>query len=364
MSIIPKRVSLLAQSVESLRLGIASGQWEGHLPPERALCEELEISRSTLRRAMLKIEEEGLIDAGRSGKRRNIISRPSVGSLKSGGNSTQKIIWLTRNPLQEVPRVNFRLIALLQSKLAHHDCLLRVVRVPEKAIASPEKYMAEWLDEQSADVWILHLMPEDVQQWFSKHRPVTCVFGSRASDIDLASVGIDSQAAIRHAIAMLKRKGHQRIGLVRNEQNLVGENLLEQIMCESSADVDQQPTIIRCPVEKSMLPAQFERVFNQTSASHPTALVCSIPGLAMFALTWLQRTGISVPGDVSIVLLRSQPLLNFASPSIAHYEANESRAVTQIIPRLLDLLQSQACETSHIGLISEFVAGESLGDAS
>jgi DNA-binding LacI/PurR family transcriptional regulator len=84
----------------------------------------------------------------------------------------------------------------------------------------------------------------------------------------------------------------------------------------------------------------------------------------MFALTWLQRTGISVPGDVSIVLLRSQPLLNFASPSIAHYEANESRAVTQIIPRLLDLLQSQACETSHIGLISEFVAGESLGDAS
>ena len=71
MSIIPKRVSLLAQSVESLRLGIAGGQWEGHLPPERALCEELEISRSTLRRAMLKIEEEGLIDSGRSGKRRS-----------------------------------------------------------------------------------------------------------------------------------------------------------------------------------------------------------------------------------------------------------------------------------------------------
>ena len=363
MSIIPKRVSLLAQSVESLRLGIASGQWEGHLPPERALCEELEISRSTLRRAMLKIEEEGLIDEGRSGKRRNIISKPSVGSLKSGENSTPMMIWLTRNPLQELPSVNLRLIALLQSKLAHHNCLLHVVRVPEKAITSPEKYMAEWLEEQSADVWILHLMPEKVQQWFSKHRPVSCVFGSRAPNIELSSVEIGSPAAMRHAIAMLKRNGHQRIGLVRNDQNLVGENLLEQIMCESSADVDQQPTMIRCPVEKSLLSAQFERVFTQNSASRPTALVCSIPGLALFALTWLQRTGISVPGDVSIVLLRSQPLLNFASPSIAHYEINESRAVTQIIPRLLDLLQSQACETSHIGLIPEFVAGESLGGA-
>ena len=76
------------------------------------------------------------------------------------------MIWLTRDSLHEIPSVNLRLIAQLQSKLANYHCLLRVVRAPESAIANPNEYMRAWLDEHPADVWILHLMPEDVQRWF------------------------------------------------------------------------------------------------------------------------------------------------------------------------------------------------------
>ena len=80
----------------------------------------------------------------------------------------------------------------------------------------------------------------------------------------------------------------------------------------------------------------------------------------MFALTWLQQHGMAVPKDVSIILLRSQPLLNYASPSLTHYALNEAQSVMRISPRLLDLLHSQTCETSHIGLIPELVKGESV----
>jgi len=363
MALTPKRVSLLAQSVESLRVGIASGQWQDHLPPERVLCKELEISRSTLRRAIDKIQDEGLIDEGGSGKRRSIVSKPPIRKVREVYQGAKRIVWLTRKSLHEMGSINLRLITQLQERLANYDCLLQVVRVPEKAIVDPEHYMAQWLDEQSADVWILHHMPDTVQQWFSHHRPVSCIFGSRSPDIELASVEIDSSAAIRHAVASFTRLGHQCIGLVRVDQNLVGENRIEHVFLDRFQGEEIKPIILRCPVDHALIIPQFEQLFSREASQRPTALICTVPHLALFTLTWLQRHRISVPENVSMVLLRSQPLLEYASPRLDHYAINEGRAVTQIFPRLLDLLQSQTCETSHIGLIPEFVSGESIAKA-
>lgn len=53
----------LEDTVAKLRRMIEQGQYakDGRFPPERALCEQMKVSRSTLRRALAMLEAEGLI---------------------------------------------------------------------------------------------------------------------------------------------------------------------------------------------------------------------------------------------------------------------------------------------------------------
>ena len=60
---IPHRVSLASQASAYLREGIRNGQWEKWLPSERELCEELQVSRFTLRAPLKELGRKGITKA-------------------------------------------------------------------------------------------------------------------------------------------------------------------------------------------------------------------------------------------------------------------------------------------------------------
>jgi DNA-binding LacI/PurR family transcriptional regulator len=355
---IPQRQSLLGQTVASIRLAITTGAWGDFLPAERRLCDDLKISRSTLRRALSKVEAEGLIESGSSGRRRKItysgeiVSNENVGKTKN-----KKVIWITRLSLAELPSITLRLIALLQNKLSAQRCLVDVVRVPERVITNPEQYMADWLNEYEADVWVLHWMPVGVQKWFQDNQRLCCILGSPGDGVLLPSIEIDSLAAMRHSLALLQRKGHRHIGLVREDSQLVGEIYTERILHEQS-EGRFIASVYLCSKDPYLIGEEFEKRWA-VKEHRPTALVCTLPHLALYALSWLQKNGIRVPEDMSIITLRSQPILDYCSTSIAHYALNEELAISELTPRLLDLLSHQTCASAPINLIPEFVSGDS-----
>ncbi|MFC4991625.1 substrate-binding domain-containing protein [Rubritalea tangerina] len=359
MPIIPQRQSLLGQTVTSIRIAITTGDWTGMLPSERRLCDQLKISRSTLRRALEKVEEEGLIEPGRPGRRRRITYSGETlhpDELKQASN--QKVIWLTRLPLSELPSTSLRLIALLQNQLAGQRCIVDIIRVPERIIANPQQHMEDWLSEHDAEAYVLHWMPENVQLWFQQTQQPCCIIGSPGNGVNLPSVEIDSLASMRHALAMLQRQGHQTIGLIREESPLVGEINIERILLEQ-APGHFQATVASCPKDPYLIDEALERMWKNPE-KRPSAIICSLPHLALYAMSWFQKRGISIPDEVSILTLRWQPLLDYFTPSIAHYVINEERAIIEMTPRLLDLLRHQTCSTSPINLVPEFVDGETL----
>ena len=75
----PHRLSVLAQTIDLIKDGIASGDWGKDLPQERQLSETINVSRSTIRRALAEIEALGLIEPGQRGKRRRITVRRAPG---------------------------------------------------------------------------------------------------------------------------------------------------------------------------------------------------------------------------------------------------------------------------------------------
>lgn len=363
---IPQRQSLLGQTVTSIRQAIQNGDWKEALPPERRLCEQLNISRSTLRRALKKIEDEGLIDSGKSGTRRKILISipPSSASLpthtqQESPKQIKKLLWITRKPLSDLPSITVKLIALLQSKLGNQGCLVEVTHLTERAILNPDRHIAQWLAEYSADVFFLHWMPANVQHWFQQQKLPVCILGTPADSIDIPSVEVDSLPALRHAIGKLQRLGHRHIVLIRQAENMVGEEKIEEAF-RSEAEGQILTTIIRCPDDPDSLPSAFDKHFGVSQKSPATAAICTLPHLALFTLTHLQKLGFSIPAQLSILVLRSQPMLDFICPKLAHYSLNEERAISETLPRVLDLLHHQATSSTHISLTPEFVDGDSL----
>ncbi|MBM3844499.1 MAG: GntR family transcriptional regulator, partial [Verrucomicrobia bacterium] len=73
---VPQRHSLVGQTVACLQSAIAAGQWREWLPAERALCELLQVSRSTLRRALAQLQRDGAIRAEHRTARRQRPAQP------------------------------------------------------------------------------------------------------------------------------------------------------------------------------------------------------------------------------------------------------------------------------------------------
>ena len=67
---LPQRLSLVAQTVQSLREGIRTGHWQTYLPPERELCALLQVSRPTLRAALDELLRKGWFDVSQRQRRR------------------------------------------------------------------------------------------------------------------------------------------------------------------------------------------------------------------------------------------------------------------------------------------------------
>lgn len=351
-----QRLSVLAQTVALLEEGILEGRWAHHLPQERLLCEELGISRSTLRRSLPKIEALGLISPGERGTRRRILK---VNTSKKLISSETSVAWLTVEDPQEFHGFIKSLYMELQKKLINQGASLQVVILPHKVLNDPAEYLESWLSEQAHDLWILHLMPDPVQQWFSANNTPCYLFGNRAKNTNLPGISVNNAPAIQHALNMLSRLGHTHLALLRHESDHIGEVQSEEAFTEATSNIAKGSVMLGSE-DRERMHKLLSRHFLATERSTPTALICTLSNLALFATTWLQAHGISVPRAVSVILLRPAPGLKHIYPSLAHYAVPEHTIVPAALPAIIDLLQTGVCSDSEISLIPEFVAGESL----
>jgi len=365
----PKRLSILAQTVEILRQGIIEARWLKVLPQERLLCEELDVSRSTIRRALKQIEQLGFIAPAQRGTRRQISHKITEVSKTNVSPTPQheiekSVIWLTVDDISSLTSTIKNLYILVQKRLEVVNCKLRIITLPHKPLSNPSRYLKEWIKDFSCSAWILHSMPRNVQTWFSKHQRNAYLFGNPAKNVSLGGININNSSAISHAVSMFRRLHHKNICLLRRKEDLVGELDIENTFLASLDPTEKaNSTVLKAEHERSDLDRIFKRTFHTRQINRPTVIFCTQPALLIFALTWLQQHQIKIPDQVSLCLLRSQKLLNHITPSLAHYEINEDRIAPAALPALLDLIETGACSSQVISLIPDFIPGQSLGEA-
>src|SRR5689334_14895201 len=98
MPTLPQRYSLVSQTVTILKQEIERGAWRDWLPGERELCESLQVSRNTLRSALVQLKREGLIRSMHgSGNQIQASFTPRRAQLKS-----RDVAFLTPEPLEHL----------------------------------------------------------------------------------------------------------------------------------------------------------------------------------------------------------------------------------------------------------------------
>lgn len=349
---LPRRPSLVAQTVESLCDGIRSGYWQEYLPGERELCAHLEVSRRTISAALLELQRKGWLEGAERQRRRIKRQRPGT---RAGGPKGQ-IIVLSASPMQFMAQQTLLVLDTLRDRLAKARCQVELHVIPGCFTAHPERALQKFVATKPAAVWLLFGSTEPTQRWFASRELPCLVLGSCRPGIALPSVDADHRAASRHAGGLLLRKGHRRIALVLPHGGFGGDVASEEGLREAiSAHEGAQLRVLRHDGTAATLCSQLDSVLREPQS--PTAYVVARPAHVLTVMMHLMRRGRRIPEDVALISRDSDQYLQSAHPPISRYAVNSTQLARRVATALRQLVETGALPPRAIRLMPAYVPG-------
>ena len=295
-----------AELRNEFRLFFSAG---GKLPGQRTLASRLGASLSTIDRALLELEQEGLVQR-RHGSGTFVTEHSAI--LRS----CSVAVVLMRNaglPPSYWYHPALRALSEELSKKGHATFYyyvedLDVTQALLPQLARQGNHAAVVLAGVTPDAWIDEVKASGMPVLLLDHVPL----GNSA----LPYVTSDHEAGIAAAVAHLKKLGHRRIGFFAT--NLLGNFLLRfESFCIAMGEL-ALPLRRECIIRHWQPEGgreQLARLFASPSEA-PTAFVCGNDHVAAMLITELERLGLQVPRDVSIVGFDAEPPNEFIPPGL------------------------------------------------
>ena len=350
----PQRVSLAGLTAQSLRDSMQAGHWQGHLPGERELCARLQVSRSTLRSALDELQRDGLLEVTQ--RRRRRIKSAQTHAMPA---PSRVIAILSSRPLLAMAASSVVMVDELRDKLSQAGFSLEI-HVSVACFSSKPARELEALSTRSpAAVWVLFGSLEPVQQWFVRRQLPCLVVGSCAHGVPLPSVDADYRAACRHAGALLRRKGHQRIALIRPDGDFGGDLESEQGLLEAlRGDETASLLVLRHNSTPEHLCALLEKALR--SPQPPTACVVARTVHVLTVMMFLMQRGKRIPQDMAVVSRDNEPFLQHAVPPVTCYAASSAQFARRVSKAALQLAETGKLPPKALRLMPQFVRGATV----
>jgi len=354
---VPKRTSLVDQVAEILRRGLRAGEWAEGMPPERVLCDRLQVSRPTLRAALDMLRREGVVRLAANRRKWMPVRRKRT--LPSAG---QKLIaFLSPGPPHALDTSN--LFALDELRRHLHDAGFRLEFVTDPRLKgeAPLRVLEGLVHQVGADCWILHWARTQVQRWFRDQRLRVIVKGTCYEGITLPSIDLHYRALARHAVGIFFRMGHRRILLLRPERGrgdlAQEEGFLDAFEATRRAGAvplvlrhDGTPANVRCGLRAFM-----------SSRTPPTAILISHAIQVLTVMTDLMNSGLRVPKDVALISSHHELFLDQVTPTVACYQIDWSVLATRLSRMAVRLASTGVLDCRPVLIMPEFRPGDSLG---
>lgn len=354
-----QRKSLVSQTVDILRQGIQDGSWPGHLPAELDLCQQLQISRTTLRAALEVLTREGWLSSSQ-GRRRAVLQRGARGKAAP---PSRRVVLLTPEPPHRLGTFAMYWMDDLREHLAETGYHLEVHARRACFSARPEAALERLARDLRPAAWVLYLSTEPMQRWFSARSLPCAVAGSRHAEMRVHSVDVDYQAIGQHAAAQFLSRNHRRLLVLARDGGFAGD--LKTVEGAQAACARVDGARVRVALHDSTVAGIMRLLEREFRAPEPpTALLVANSVFVLTALGWLTRVGRPVPGAVSLIARDSEPFLDYAVPSVARYVLPPTRFARSLSRVVLALARGEVVRTLDQRLEPEFVPGETLGNLS
>lgn len=352
---LPRRVSLVTQTIESIRANLHAGLWRERLPAERELCSQLQVSRPTLRAALHELQRTGIISL--VGRRRR--TAPAPRTPRADTAPSRMIVILAPRPMEAMPSTAVLLFATLRNALVNAGFAVEL-RVDRACFSeNPGRALEKRLQENPAAVWVAFGSREAMQRWFVQREVPLLVIGSCKPGIPLTSVDKDYRAVCRHAGDVLWRKGHRLLAIVMPQDAYDGDMESEEGFREALNQHDAvRPRVLLHNGSAAHLCALLDKALR--SPAPPTGFLAMHPVDAITLLTHLMRRRLRVPEDVAILSRDDEPYLQRTSPVISRYAVSPDQIVRKVSQAVRKLAETGRAAPRAIRLIPKLILGETV----
>ncbi|MEI6606559.1 MAG: substrate-binding domain-containing protein [Verrucomicrobiota bacterium] len=359
-----RRLSISEQTTAHLRERLRSGQWGGRLPGVLRLCDELQVSQTTLRAALHQLETEGLILPGGRCRSRTVVP-DTTGATRGRALRVGILLHDARVGSQSraTPLIPSPTLLLVQHALqaAGHEVFFAAKSQVD--LRHQVRQISRHLAATPADAWIVVSGSRDVLEWFAT-QPLPCIaLYGRVGDLPLARTGPDKVPAYLAATRRLLELGHRRIVLIaRSTRRLPTPGVVERAFLGELAAHGVVTGEYHLPDWEETpkgLHELLDRLFRSTP---PTALIIGETARLIAAMQFLASRHLEVPGHVSLVVTDFDESLAWCYPGIAHMTWSPAPIVRRIVQWVAAVRHSRAdCQT--INYPASFVPGGSIGPA-
>ncbi|MEX1048910.1 MAG: substrate-binding domain-containing protein [Akkermansiaceae bacterium] len=339
----------------ALREGIRQSHWTGHLPSEKHLCREFQVSRMTLRKALEGLREEGLIQLGGRGKFHRILVLPTPGPVTTGRivrllTSFHQVSWASTDHL---------LLEGITERLSKSGLEVQIEHRPGVFSHFNATALESLYSLPNTAAWVLFHASEEIQRWFAaKGMPVVNV-GVLPDDLPLACVYNDSAASGRHAANTFYGLGHRQMVFLRANLTSAGDRLCAEVFVEEALKLGAKARIVK----HDGSPESVSRCMLDliSSRPRPTAFFTGANEVALSALCHLLSAGIRVPADASLISAWDDFQLSMTYPPIARYRSDGFRLGRKVAALVEELAQGKRQGGGHFAMVPEFVKTGSIG---
>lgn len=346
---LPQRPSLVSSTLDVLRQGLGENRWAEGLPGERQLSAQLGVSRPTLRKALAELREDGLVTGGQGQRLQPTgLASPDPEARAASG----KVIVLSPEPLIRLPARAMFVLDELRATLSETGRNLHIHPFAP-ARGQIQTALKTLLRSEPLAVFILYQQERETHRFFLENKIPCVIFGSPDPKYPLPAVDTDQRVTARHAAQHLLRKGHSAggIALVFPSRGLPGHMRMSEGFREA---LGTDAMIFEVPMEPEKIPTALDRIL--ATLERPAAFMFARSRHAACALTHFAAVRrLAVPGDVSVLCLNDDPILDYLRPRIARYQTDNKAVASTLATLVLRVASGASAGKKNVLLFPDFL---------